>query len=68
VNLGDIPTRPEQAVSNRLRTVPNLLCTVRLLGSVALIPIVLQARSELFLAVLLGLAATDWLDGKLAFM
>ena len=60
--------KSDQAVSNRLLTVPNLLCIVRLLGSVALIPIALQARSELFLAVFLGLAATDWLDGKLAIL
>lgn len=63
------PAVAEQAViSKRLLTIPNLLCLVRLIGSFFLIPIALQGRSELFLWVFLFLAATDWLDGKLAIL
>ena len=55
-------------ISNRLLTIPNLLCLVRLIGSFILIPIALQGRNELFLWMFLVLAATDWLDGKLAIL
>jgi CDP-diacylglycerol--glycerol-3-phosphate 3-phosphatidyltransferase len=55
-------------VSDRLLTIPNLLCLVRLLGSFVLIPIALQGRNEVFLWLFLFLAATDWLDGKLAIL
>jgi len=58
----------QQEISNRLLTIPNLLCLVRLLGSFFLIPIALQGRNEMFLWVFLFLAATDWLDGKLAIL
>ena len=55
-------------ISDRLLTIPNLLCLVRLLGSIVLIPIALQDHNEIFLWVFLFLAATDWLDGKLAIL
>jgi CDP-diacylglycerol--glycerol-3-phosphate 3-phosphatidyltransferase len=58
----------EPEISDRLLTVPNLLCLVRLLGSVALVPVALQGRNELFLWLFLILAGTDWLDGKLAIL
>jgi len=61
-----VAAQPE--ISNRLLTIPNLLCLVRLIGSLFLIPIALQDRNELFLWVFLFLAATDWLDGKLAIL
>ena len=59
---------PEPEISNRLLTVPNLLCLIRLNGAFLLIPIALQGRNELFLWVFLAMAATDWLDGKLAIL
>lgn len=62
------PATGEIEISNRLLTIPNLLCLVRLFGSFVLIPIALQGRNELFLWVFLFLAATDWLDGKLAIL
>ena len=62
----DLDPKPE--ISNRLLTIPNLLCLIRLTGAFVLIPIALQGHNELFLWVFLGLAATDWLDGKLAIL
>ena len=59
---------PEPVISNRLLTIPNLLCLIRLIGAFVLIPIALQGHNELFLWVFLALAATDWLDGKLAIL
>jgi len=55
-------------ISNRLLTIPNLLCMVRLAGSGVLVPIALQEQHGLFLWLFLFLAATDWLDGKLAIL
>lgn len=62
------PAAVSVEISSRFWTVPNLLCLIRLCGSVVLLPIALQGRNELFLWVFLLLAATDWLDGKLAIL
>ena len=59
---------PESQISNRLLTVPNLLCVIRLLGSFILIPIAWQGQNEVFLWCFIFLAMTDWLDGKLAIL
>jgi CDP-diacylglycerol--glycerol-3-phosphate 3-phosphatidyltransferase len=45
---------------------PNALCAVRLLGSLALIAVAFAGRPIPVLAIFLLLAATDWLDGRLA--
>jgi len=55
-------------ISNRLLTIPNLLCVLRLLGSFVLIPIAWRNQNEVFLWLFLFLAMTDWLDGKLAIL
>ena len=55
-------------ISNRLLTVPNLICVIRLIGSFVLIPIAWQDRNEVFLWLFLFLAMTDWVDGKLAIL
>lgn len=55
-------------ISDRLLTVPNVLCAVRLVGSLVMVPIALQGESRLFLWLFIFLAMTDWLDGKLAIL
>ena len=55
-------------ISNRLLTVPNLICVIRLIGSFVLIPIAWQDQNEVFLWLFLFLAITDWVDGKLAIL
>ncbi len=52
---------------NRL-TWPNLLTTARLVGAFVLAAIATEGDERLFVALYLGLAATDWLDGKLAIL
>ncbi len=47
-------------------TVPNILCLVRIAGSVILVAVAWLDSPPVFLAWYLFLAATDWLDGKLA--
>ena len=59
---------PGQQVSDRVSTVPNFICAVRLVGSFVLVPIALHNRTELFLWLFVFLAMTDWVDGKLAIL
>ena len=47
-------------------TVPNILCVVRIVGSVLLVGIAWWDQPRLFFGGYLFLAATDWVDGKLA--
>lgn len=63
------PGRPAGPyISNRLFTVPNVICAIRFVGSFALIPIAWIGQAELFLWVFLLLAMSDWIDGKLAIL
>ena len=55
-------------VSDRVFTVPNIICMFRLAGSVALIAIALMGQSKVFLWLYLFFAMTDWVDGKLAIL
>jgi CDP-diacylglycerol--glycerol-3-phosphate 3-phosphatidyltransferase len=55
-------------VSDRLLTIPNIICGIRLAGSFVLIAIAWFDRSELFLWIYLVLAISDWIDGKLAIL
>ncbi len=59
---------PEPQVSNRVLTVPNIISATRLAGSFVLVPIALQGRNEVFLWLFVGLAMTDWIDGKMAIL
>lgn len=54
--------------TDRVVTVPNLLCAIRLLGSFVLVALAIMGRSETFLWLFVVLALTDWLDGKLAIL
>jgi CDP-diacylglycerol--glycerol-3-phosphate 3-phosphatidyltransferase len=62
------PGPPEPYISNRLLTVPNFICMVRLAGSFALIAIAFMDQNEVFLWLFLFFAMTDWVDGKLAIL
>lgn len=50
----------------RWLTVPNVLCVIRLVGSVGVVLVALAGHPRYFLFGYLFLALTDWLDGKLA--
>ncbi len=64
----DDTAAPGVYISNRLLTIPNILCVIRLLGSFVLLPIAWQNRNEVFLWLFLFLYMTDWVDGKLAIL
>ena len=62
-------SRPsEPYISDRLLTIPNLICGVRLAGSFVLVAIAWLDQQEVFLWFFLFLAMTDWVDGKLAIL
>lgn len=65
--VGD-PGSPAPYVSDRLFTIPNLLCMIRLIGAFALVAIAWRNQKEAFLWLFLFLAMTDWIDGKLAIL
>lgn len=60
--------RPEPYISDRLLTIPNLICGFRMAGSFVLVAIAHLDQQEVFLWFFLFLAMTDWLDGKLAIL
>jgi len=58
----------EPRISNRILTVPNFICAIRLVGSFVLVAIAWLDQREVFLWLFLFLAMTDWVDGKLAIL
>jgi cardiolipin synthase len=54
--------------TQRVATLPNLLCVIRLLGSFVLVALAVMGRGDVFLWLFVALALTDWLDGKLAIL
>lgn len=54
--------------TQRVVTVPNLLCAIRFLGSFVLAALAVMGRDEAFIWLFVALALTDWLDGKLAIL
>ncbi len=60
------PSEPH--ISDRLLTIPNLICGIRLVGSFILVAIAWLDQQEAFLWFFLFLAMTDWVDGKLAIL
>lgn len=55
-------------ISDRLVTVPNIICGIRLVGSFVLVGIAWAGLSDLFLWIFVLLAMSDWIDGKLAIL
>jgi CDP-diacylglycerol--glycerol-3-phosphate 3-phosphatidyltransferase len=62
------PPSPGDERSNRVLTVPNVICMIRLLGSVVLVFVACARSGETFLWLFIALAMTDWIDGKLAIL
>jgi CDP-diacylglycerol--glycerol-3-phosphate 3-phosphatidyltransferase len=52
--------------SNRLLTIPNALCMIRLLGAFVLPVLAVANQPVAFVITYLVLTSTDWIDGKLA--
>lgn len=58
--------RSEQAVSQRVLTVPNVLSALRLVGVPVFLWAILTEHDALALVLLAASGITDWLDGKIA--
>ncbi len=58
--------RSEQAVSERVLTVPNVLSALRLVGVPVFLWAILTEHDALALVLLAASGITDWLDGKIA--
>ena len=67
IETADPPTA-KRYISDRLFTVPNIICGVRLAGSFALVGIAWLGHEQVFLWFFVFLAMTDWVDGKLAIL
>jgi len=63
------PSAPLAEVrTTRVVTIPNIICLIRLLGSMVLIVLAVNGRGEIFLWLFVALAMSDWVDGKLAIL
>ena len=52
--------------TDRLVTIPNIICMIRLFGSVVLVILAATGHGTAFLWLFVALAMSDWVDGKLA--
>ena len=52
--------------TDRLVTIPNIICVIRLFGSVVLVILAATGYGTAFLWLFVALAMSDWVDGKLA--
>lgn len=56
----------ESPFRDRIVTIPNIICALRLAGAIPLISFALTGNSRLFAGVFIVLSLSDWIDGKLA--
>ena len=54
--------------TDRLLTVPNIICVARLLGAPILVVFAVGGQRDPFLWLFVALAISDWVDGKLAIL
>ena len=59
---------PDDKPLDRIFTIPNIICLIRILGSLVLVGLAIQGNDKVFLWLFVGLAMTDWIDGKLAIL
>jgi cardiolipin synthase len=51
---------------DRIVTIPNIICVLRLLGAIVLFGIALKSNARVFAGLFTVLSLSDWIDGKLA--
>lgn len=66
--IGSGSQSSEPTIHNRLFTIPNILCMIRLAGSFVLVGVAWLEQNSLFLWLFIFLAMTDWFDGKIAIL
>jgi len=58
--------KDDNPMRDRILTIPNVICFVRLLGALSLIYFALANKTLVFTCVFVGLSLSDWIDGRLA--
>ena len=69
--MNDEPERKPAGADDRIDrifTIPNLICVIRILGSLVLVGLAIGGRDRPFLWLFVALAMSDWIDGKLAIL
>lgn len=56
----------ESPYRDRIITIPNIICAVRLAGALSLIGVAMTDNPRLFVGIFTALSLSDWIDGKLA--
>lgn len=56
----------DPAFRDRIVTIPNIICGLRLVGAFFLIGIALAGNTNLFTGLFVVLSLSDWIDGRLA--
>jgi CDP-diacylglycerol--glycerol-3-phosphate 3-phosphatidyltransferase len=62
------PTSPAGVRTKRIATIPNIICVLRMLGSIVLLALAIGGHRVEFLWLFVALAMSDWVDGKLAVL
>lgn len=62
------PTSPASVRTKRIATIPNIICVLRMLGSIVLLVLAIGGHTVEFLWLFVALAISDWVDGKLAVL
>lgn len=63
---GEASDRPQSRRGTAVLTLPNLLCSIRIIGSGILLAVAWAENHTAAFALMVALLVTDWLDGKLA--
>lgn len=67
LNLESPPIEPrDEAYRNWIFTVPNVICMVRLMGSMVLLVLAIVGLRYWFVGLFIALTLSDWIDGRLA--
>ena len=62
----DCTEQPPSPYHDHYLTIPNVICVVRIIGSIALIPAAVHGYATTFVVGFIALSLSDWIDGKLA--
>lgn len=60
------PPAESERYKHRYLTVPNVICVLRIIGSVALLGLAFAERPTAFVVLFVVLHLSDWVDGRLA--
>jgi len=65
-DLGEDLSEADVEYRHKYITIPNVICAIRLFGSIWLYVLAMQNRLVLFTCIFVALNLSDWIDGRLA--